>query len=405
MGEPLRDDGSARPSTDGPPAWIILLVTAVVAALVVGGIIGFRAWRGDGDEPEAAAPVVAAPSTTAEPDVPERRLFTRETDTGIEVRVDLGVPAGVVGDLGMGEGAPAFCQVVDQATATAISNDEVLQGWLPLTEAAPPDPAPTMLGTMMGFGATGMLGLVVQLDDDAVNARLSTPGRIDEMEPVEGIAALVVTMPAQPDAPGADNSVVDDFPGRFGLPQLDDVTLSVNYADGRVRHVRGDDLTMGPMIWRGDPECFGGPPEVGPPETFSEEDNPFNVRLPPPGEQPTDPAAGRAAIEAAMSTLYGAGDDVDVLILVDDPFAIRETFDRIGDLDIGADWADVEVVVEELVFLSPVEAAFEYTVRVEAFFTRDEQFGRARLVDGTWRVGRGTICRDLQESFATTCPP
>ena len=68
--------------------------------------------------------------------------------------------------------------------------------------------------------------------------------------------------------------------------------------------------------------------------------------------------------------------------------------------------AMIFVVVEELVFLSPVEAAFEYTLTApDAAITKDEQFGRARLVDGIWRIGRGTICHDLQETFATLCPP
>ena len=63
-----------------------------------------------------------------------------------------------------------------------------------------------------------------------------------------------------------------------------------------------------------------------------------------------------------MDALYGADDTVDVVPLVDDPFAMRETFEQLRE--------------------------------------RSPDF-----VDGTWRIGRGTICRDLQQSFATTCPP
>lgn len=404
------NDGSRRPPTGGPSAWLVLLVTAIAAAVVVGGIIGYQAWRGDDDDPAAAAPATAPPTLAAAGDDPAGRLFTRVTDVGIEIRVDSGADDGMVMDFGMPtrDGAPGFCTVVDQAMATAISNDEVAQGWLPITQDAPPDPAPVMLGTMFGMGAglgggNGLLGVVVQLADDAVSARLTTPGAVDEMTPIDGVAALAVS------SEGAVGGDVTDgtAAGRFapGAAQFDDITLTVLYRDGRVRQARGDDLMMGPMVWRGVGECFDEF-EPEPTATFSEEDNPFAVDLPPPGEQPLDPAAARAAIDAAMATLYGAGDDVDVLALVDDPFAMRETFDRLEPNVVGIEWSDVDVVVEELVFLSPVEAAFEYTIETNGGdITRDEQFGRARLVDGTWRIGRGTICHDLQETFATPCPP
>jgi hypothetical protein len=390
----------------------VLLATAVVAAVVIGGIVGFRAWRGDDrGDPAAGAPAAAAPPTSDDAgDDPPGRLFTRVTDAGVEIRVDSGADEAMVMDFGMPmrDGAPGFCTVVDQAMATAISNDEVAQGWLPITQDAPPDPTPVMLGTMFGMGpgpggGNGLLGVVVQLADDAVSARLTTPAEVDEMAPIDGVAALAVS-----GAGAADGDDTEDAAGAPFIPgagQLGDITLTVLYRDGRVRQARGDDLMMGPLVWRGVGECFDAF-EPEPPPTFSEEDNPFAVELPPPGEQPSDPAAARAAIDAAMTTLYGAGDDVDVLALVDDPFAMRETFDRLADSVAEPDWSDVAVVIEELVFLSPVEAAFEYTLTAaDAAVTRDEQFGRARLVDGAWRIGRGTICHDLQETFATLCPP
>jgi hypothetical protein len=400
-----------RPSPGGPATWLVLLVTGLVAAVVVGGIVGYRAWRSDDDTPDEAPAVVAAPSTSVDAvDVPADRLFTRTTASGIELRVDTGDGDAMGIDFGMpvdGD-APASCQVVGQVMATAISNEQVLQGWLPLTEEAAADPAPALLSGMLAMGprAGGAFGVVLQVTDDAVNARLSAPGAIDEMAPVDGVVALAVTLPV---APGAADipatTVVAPFgPGRA---DLDDVGVIVTYADGRVRQVRGDDLLMGPQIWRGDGECFG-PSDDRPADTLSteQEEALFGVHLPPPGVQPTDPAADRAAIEAVMASLYGAGDDDDVLALVDDPFAMRETLARIGDNDVGIDWTQTTATISELVFLSPVEVAFEYAVDVdEPGLGRDELFGRARLVDGAWRIGRGTVCRDLLEIFATACPP
>ncbi len=54
-------------------------------------------------------------------------------------------------------------------------------------------------------------------------------------------------------------------------------------------------------------------------------------------------------------------------------------------------------------FLSAVEAAFDYELRGLGV-DHDELFGRARLVDGTWRLTRGTICRDLRDA-GIECPP
>ena len=54
-------------------------------------------------------------------------------------------------------------------------------------------------------------------------------------------------------------------------------------------------------------------------------------------------------------------------------------------------------------FLSAVEAAFDYELHGPSV-DHDELFGRARLVDGTWRLTRGTICRDLRAA-GIECPP
>jgi hypothetical protein len=382
----------------------VLLVTGAVAVVVVGAILGYRAWRDDDTDSGAVPPTDATNEPTTEPDAeaPEHRMFTRVTDAGIELRVDRADEDLGFGFPGAPDGVPEFCRVIGQVVAVAISDEEVLQGFLPLTAELAPEPGPTMLGGMFGPAAADIVGFVVQVPPDALGVRLVAPGASDEMAPVDGVAALAVRAPGAAfgdDGPGGGD---DGFvPG--GPPTFDDVTLSIEHSTGAVQHVRGDDLVMGPVIWRGN-ECMEPPPATPPNESDDPEENPFAVHLPPPGEQPPDPDAARADIVAAVDALYGADETVDVLALVDDPFAMRETFEQMREIG-AADFEQAAVEIEELVFLSPVEAAFEYTLDVGDGLVRDEQFGRARLVDGTWRIGRGTICRDLQQNYGTNCPP
>lgn len=165
----------------------------------------------------------------------------------------------------------------------------------------------------------------------------------------------------------------------------------------------------GPPAWE-DPACFGEEcgGELGPPATLDPDDpdNPFRVQLPPPGDQPPDPAAAQVQIAVALDQLHGAADPaVDPLALVDDPFAVLEMLEaaRTNGDQLGEVWDEAVVTLEEAVFLSPVEAAFEYTLETSRT-TLPELFGRARLIDGTWRISRSTLCRDL-ELYGAICSP
>jgi hypothetical protein len=128
----------------------------------------------------------------------------------------------------------------------------------------------------------------------------------------------------------------------------------------------------------------------------------FAVDLPPPGAvQPTDATGARAAVAAAFDAFYGTNRD-DVMALVDDPFAMREMIDELGEGVQRRRFDDVSVDIEDLVFLSDVEAAVDYSLDTRPA-SHDELFGRARVVGGRWVLTRGTACQGL-EFFEVICP-
>jgi hypothetical protein len=63
----------------------------------------------------------------------------------------------------------------------------------------------------------------------------------------------------------------------------------------------------------------------------------------------------------------------------------------------------MHVTIEEIVFVSPTEAAFVYSLHSSGGDLAGE-LGGARLTEGTWKPTRTTICQDTAEGGGT-CPP
>jgi hypothetical protein len=49
----------------------------------------------------------------------------------------------------------------------------------------------------------------------------------------------------------------------------------------------------------------------------------------------------------------------------------------------------------DLVFISPVEAFFYYDMENSISGVYPDRLGRARFVDGAWKITRGTFCQEL----------
>jgi hypothetical protein len=152
-----------------------------------------------------------------------------------------------------------------------------------------------------------------------------------------------------------------------------------------------EQLVQGPALWA-DPQCqdieIAPPPEVDlstPPGSL-----PAGT-----GRLPADPSAARQEIEAAMRTVYamGGAGDAARLARIDDPGGVQFALDRLrelrgGEPQIGA------IAIHDLVFLTDVEASYFYAITLDGE-PRPLQYGRARLVDGAWKITRATFCQDL----------
>lgn len=401
----------------------MLALTAVAALLVAGVFVGWRAWRGDdADEaaPAAEVPASSVPETTAGPDG-EAEMVRRTTDAGVELRMQLndfngggqlqfpnGVevsvapttaeddPAGGPDDPNDldGNGRPDFCDPVGDLVAWAITDDVVLQGSTPWTEGAIPEVWPSPL--FGGIGGAEFLAVVMQVAADVRSVRLTSPaGAIDEMEPIGGAVVLAVPSPE-----GAGDI------GIFGgdPDALDGYQLVARNADGTAQRGDWDVVQQGHPAWGGPGPCnqegmIEG--EIIVPATVEAVEN----TLPSAGvDQPADPAAAEAEIEANLDSLYGnPDDDVDRSNVIDDASGLDVVRDQVEDNGFGDEAESATVTIQELVFTSPEEAVFRYTLTTSAA-NFGGQIGRARLLDGTWKITRGTLCQDLAKAGAT-CPP
>jgi hypothetical protein len=364
------------------------LAMLVLAGLVVGSVcvVAGAWWFADRDD-EQAAP------TTDEPVVPEEPvvdgLALRTTDEGIELRVS---PPG--------DEAPFFgpnisdlpkCTLTGAVNVSAVSSASIGELQLPLSEEVDDVGA----GVASTFGAVvgdPIYVVALQVPEEVVRVRLTNGAafRSDEVEPTDGVAVLAVRGEL-----GESRDV---------LPAIDtsQVRIDLFGAAGPVASRTAIEMS-GPLAWT-DPECRGEleaaplpSPEAPRPE------------LPPAGEQPANAAAIEADIQRMMSELFAAPleKEREYFDLLDDASGLDVVIPNSIESGFAVVLEDAltesEVVVTDLVFLSPIEAMFLYDIATPH---RDEEsrLGRARLSDGVWRITRGTFCAEL-ERLEGWCPP
>jgi hypothetical protein len=126
--------------------------------------------------------------------------------------------------------------------------------------------------------------------------------------------------------------------------------------------------------------------------------------LPAPGEQPADAAAARAAVVQAYATAYsGIGDPNGKRDAVEDSDELADVIAQADSGSFAQQVKDASAVVTDVVFTSPTEATVRYDINVKDYSNFTGRIGKARLIDGTWKVARVTICADLSLAGAT-CP-
>lgn len=107
--------------------------------------------------------------------------------------------------------------------------------------------------------------------------------------------------------------------------------------------------------------------------------------LPTAGAQPKVPAAAKHAVTVAFWTAYDSRSSLE---------AKATSIDDVSGIPTGLP-GGTRSQVHDIVFTSATSAAVVYDIYLDGSPVVTDQLGHARLVDGTWRVTRETICTDV----------
>jgi hypothetical protein len=301
---------------------------------------------------------------------PMETLYERTTDNGFVVRVQLGQTWDTgQGDWGAGDWRPApWCFESGQMRVSLVGNGIVDVGGVPWY--AEPFRGRAVSWVLLGGNdAAPQWVIVAQTPADVTNVRAAfADGSTDQTAPQGGIAVLT--------APGEPATEVSER----GYSYWMDPTPSFEVTfEGGAEPITIDSAVAGP--WD-DP-------------AFRESCTPPPPALPDPGEQPADPGAADAEIRAAMAALYGEfGDGVERTDFIDDPTGVAEAREQVQAGVYADDASSALATIDELVFTSPDEAWFRYSIDTPGN-DFDNRYGIAVTVDGVWKITRATICQDL----------
>ncbi len=368
----------------GPRTSLVIGGTLGAVALAAGAVLAVDRWvLASGDDAATAPSTTVDAGIDVEPVVGSSatKVIDRTTAAGIQVRVHLSDDPTIMGFPQGGGASPAWCTVTSLAMVSAVSSEAVAQSQMPITR----EPAPR--GSVSQFWGgqlegSPLFGVLLQVPADVTRVRATLAGGgADEMEPVDGLAALAMTAPAA--AEGANP---------FDMPSVN-ASVDLVRSDGSSTRVTRDALTMGPPVWS-DPTCTqanfgdGGPPP-----------SPEPPPLPPvSGLEPADPDAAVSAIQAAMGDVYAPGVEADArrVELIDDPGGVQFAVDHVREFGGTERLDDMRLEFGELVFLSDVEASFLYTLTIgDQGEIYSFEYGRARLLGGGWKITRATYCQDI----------
>lgn len=369
------------------------LVALLASTVLLAGGVGVAVWmtndsRNDDSDGEGVAATDSVPGTDVPNGAARPALVDRVTEEGLTVRLRVGDDLFGMGAQPVAEDAPGWCEVSGMASGTIISDVAVALTQMPVSKLASPDGAGQL---MVGGGPEGapIWGVVVQVPAQVVLVRATLPGaQPDEMEPIDGLAIVALTAPVRAgNAPGVGPGGFDPWGG----VDLDQAAIELVSANGQHETLDAQTGFNGPAMWN-DQRCWpqnGGQPDFEPPPP---------PELPPPGEQPPDPAAAEAAVSQSFVELFSAPveEGREFFDLIDDASGIdiniASTLKNQPELKDLLTESSPDVV--NLVFISPVEAFFLYDLD-SPFVPITNRLGRARFVDGRWKITRGTFCQEV----------
>lgn len=118
------------------------------------------------------------------------------------------------------------------------------------------------------------------------------------------------------------------------------------------------------------------------------------------GSTATDPDGSsddaRVAVVRAFTSVYDSTRSIeDRMSRVDDPTGVAEALETLEAGPNGQYVKQVVVSVNDVRFLSDTEAEVTYTITIPTMEPATGRSGKARLIEGTWKVARVTLCGDL----------
>ncbi|HEX4983508.1 MAG TPA: hypothetical protein VFV63_17510 [Ilumatobacteraceae bacterium] len=141
----------------------------------------------------------------------------------------------------------------------------------------------------------------------------------------------------------------------------------------------------------GQSDCGPGPPPQRP--------------IPAAGVQPTDPAAAEAQIRQRHALLVDRSVPADHKPndLLDDDTGVQTAIASLDDGPYRDVAASASYAIDELVFTTPDEAWFRYTITTSSA-TYTDRFGTAVFNGDVWQITRATICQDLALALSPCLP-
>lgn len=296
------------------------------------------------------------------------KLISRRTAAGLEIRSWRSTfPGGDTISSGVEQNLPDECIPTGTVTFAVVSADDVVQNGVSETKAT--RPIVTLSAQTGSLGTDPVITIVVTAVDEASVSATFPDGTVDSMSPVDHTVILAASASA------------DD------VKNWSRTKIRFTSSDGTNRDVAPDSVNA--MM----PTDIGTTMPTSP--TVPQID--CSPRLPAPGEQPADAAAARDAVISAFTRLYDPNvSDDDKAGLVDDPTGVQDGWSaaRTGSFAEAAKNSEFKLV--DLVFTAPDQASVKYDILLPTGSTPvgslTGQIGTAHLVDGTWKVTRGTIC-------------
>ncbi len=242
--------------------------------------------------------------------------------------------------------------------------------------------------------------------DEPSEEKLDTPtNSATDTQPVDGWTPLAVLVSADTDPTSVDVEL--RFSRQDGSEESTLISVPTDLAPGQMANLTD--------AWRFDESLVDEsctPPEKTPEEpTNTTVPTPVDLvgeiigdqpELPDPGDQPADPEAATAEAMAAIRTVYDIYNLYDPAkhAFLDDPVLAAQIFEETQSIQLVEPLVgELDPIFDSMVFTSSTTGEVLY--RVGPIY--QWEIGRVLIVDGTWRVALGTLCRDLSDALYI-CP-